>query len=103
MSIDDVIEKKYAALDAHVSQFYEWLAWHAGKLDEVPKDPKARVEWLKTQRMFRVPDAWREALRKRYGAQAGSIKYAEAFEVTEYGRQPSEEEIRKLFPFFPQK
>ena len=101
ISIDDVIDKKYAALDAHVSQFYEWLAWHAGKLNEVPKSPKARLEWLKGQRYLGVPDAWREALRKRYGAKGDSIQYAEAFEVTEYGRQPSEEEIRKLFPFFP--
>ncbi|MCZ6515544.1 MAG: PIG-L family deacetylase, partial [Acidobacteria bacterium] len=62
------------ALDAHVSQFYEWLAWHAGKLDEVPKDPKARLEWLKIQRTLRVPEAGRDALSKRYGAQAGSIK-----------------------------
>lgn len=27
--------------------------------------------------------------------------HAEAFEITEYGHQPSEEEIRKPFPFFP--
>ena len=49
VSIDDVIEKKYAALDAHVSQFYEWLAWHAGKLDEVPKqrDPLGFGELLR--------------------------------------------------------
>ena len=44
---------------------------------------------------------WRESLEKRYGAQATSIRHVEAFEITEYGRQPSEEEIRKLFPFFP--
>ena len=37
VSIDDVLEKKYSALDAHVSQFYEWLPWHAGKLGEVPR------------------------------------------------------------------
>jgi len=40
-------------------------------------------------------------LEKRYGAEATSIQHVEAFEITEYGRQPSEEEIRKLFPFFP--
>ena len=32
--------------------------------------------------------------------QGGAIRYAEAFEVCEYGTQPSKEELRKLFPFF---
>ena len=101
ISIDDVIEKKYQALDSHVSQFYEWLAWHAGKLDQVPKDPKKRLEWLKSQRSNKISDEWREAARKWYGAEADKIVNAEAFQITEYGAQPSDDEIRKLFPFFP--
>jgi hypothetical protein len=37
-----------------------------------------------------------------YGTEAaGKIKYAEAFEIGEYGRMPGKEEIRALFPFFP--
>jgi hypothetical protein len=40
-------------------------------------------------------------LQKRYGAQAGKIQFVEAFEISEYGEQPNEEEIRRLFPFFP--
>ncbi len=99
ISIDDVINKKYAALDSHVSQFYEWLAWHDGILDQVPKDPKERLEWLKKQRPEEVRPEWKESLRKWYGAKADSVKHAEAFEITEYGRQPSDDEIRKLFPF----
>lgn len=102
ISIDDVLEKKYSALDAHVSQFYEWLAWHAGVLDEVPADPDARLAWLKSQRSFSIRDEWREAARARYGADADSIRNAEAFEITEYGMQPSEDQIRALMPFFPQ-
>jgi len=27
------------------------------------------------------------------------IKYAETFEICEYGRRPSKKEVRKLFPF----
>ena len=56
VSIDDVVDKKIDALDAHVSQVYEWLAWHAGNLDQVPKDPAARKAWLKKTRM-RPPSA----------------------------------------------
>jgi LmbE family N-acetylglucosaminyl deacetylase len=101
VSIDDVVEKKFAALDAHVSQVYEWLAWHAGTLNQVPKDAAARKDWLKLQRPQTAPPEWRQALRKWYGSQAGQIKNAEAFQITEYGRQPSDEEIRRLLPFFP--
>ena len=40
------------------------------------------------------------ALVKFYGADRGrSIHYAQAFEVCEYGRRPSEEELKQLFPF----
>ncbi len=102
VAIDDVLEKKYSGLDAHVSQFYEWLPWHAGVLDEVPADPDARLAWLKSQRSFAIRDEWREAARTRYGADADAIRNAEAFEITEYGMQPSEDQIRALMPFFPQ-
>ncbi len=101
VSIDDVIAKKYAALDAHVSQVYEWLPWHAGVLDQVPKDPQARLRWLEKQRSQAVQPEWRDALRKWYGAQAASIQAAEAFEITEYGMQPTDDDIRRLLPFFP--
>ena len=30
VAIDDVIDKKIDMLDAHVSQFYEWLPWVDG-------------------------------------------------------------------------
>jgi LmbE family N-acetylglucosaminyl deacetylase len=103
VSIDDVFEKKIDMLDAHVSQFYEWLPWTAGKLDEVPKDIVERKKWLAKQpnAARKAAPEWRDALEKRYGAQASGVQHVEAFEITEYGRQPSEEEIRKLFPFFP--
>lgn len=103
VSIDDVFEKKIGMLDAHVSQMYEWLPWHDGKLAEVPQSPTARKEWLAQQRPCLVEPGWREALEKWYGAQAASVQRAEAFEIAEYGRQPEAAEIGKLFPFFPEK
>ena len=102
VSIDEVAEKKVLMADAHTSQMYEWLPYVAGNLDTVPKDPKARLEWLRKGRSGRrVSETVRQALRKWYGAQADSIRQAEAFELCEYGRRPSDSEIRKLFPFFP--
>ena len=101
VSIDEVAEKKLAGMDAHVSQFYEWLPWVEGVLDSVPKDAAARKEWLRKTR-FRPPTpAVRESLKKWYGGAAESIKLAEAFEICEYGRRPTEQDLRTLFPFFP--
>jgi LmbE family N-acetylglucosaminyl deacetylase len=104
VSIDDVVDRKVDALDAHVSQVYEWLAWHDGTLAQVPKDPVARKAWLKKARM-RPPSAQvREALVKWYGAEAaGKVQVAEAFEICEYGTRPDEAMLRKLFPFLPAK
>jgi LmbE family N-acetylglucosaminyl deacetylase len=102
VSVDEVIDRKMSMLDAHVSQMYEWLAWHAGKLDQVPADPAARKEWLKKQRATEPNAVVREALVKWYGPEtAKQIRYAEAFEICEYGAKPSADDIRRLFPFFP--
>jgi len=39
---------------------------------------------------------------KMYGKEVGAAtKQAEAFQICEYGRQPSKEDIRTLFPFLP--
>jgi LmbE family N-acetylglucosaminyl deacetylase len=101
VAIDSVIEKKIQALDAHVSQVYEWLPWVDGALESVPKEPAARLAWLRQQRSGnRISDEVRAALRKWYGAKADAVKDVEAFEVCEYGRRPSEADLRKLFPFF---
>ena len=102
VAIDDVIDKKVDALDAHVSQVYEWLPWHAGVLDQVPKDPAARKAWLKNQRGRPPSPAVREALAKWYGAEAAAkVQTAEAFEICEYGTRPDDALLRRLFPFLP--
>ena len=107
VAIDDVFDKKLASLDAHVSQMYEWtpfmLSRSSGKPVTPPHDPAARREWL-VQTWFSGPEnsIVREALRKWYGHASKSVKRTEAFEICEYGRQPGEAEIRRLFPFLPE-
>jgi LmbE family N-acetylglucosaminyl deacetylase len=99
VSIDDVWETKIDALDAQVSQMYEWLPWVAGNLDQVPKDPEGRKKWLMQSRGGRIPASVRAALEKRYGAeQAQKIQHAECFELCEYGRRVALDELQKLFP-----
>ena len=103
VDITDVLDQKIYAMAAHESQFFEWLPWTSGKLDEVPKTEEARLNWLKNWRKPRLKDNVKQSLIKWYGAdKANSIKYAESFEICEYGRKPSDEEIRKLFPMLNQ-
>ncbi len=100
VSIDDVFEKKVAMLDAHVSQFYEWLPWHSGVLDQVPKGEAERKAWLAKSRGRAPTPAVREALERFYGKEAAArVQHAEAFEICEYGRRPETVELKRLFPF----
>ena len=99
VNIDDVWETKINGLDAHVSQMYEWLPLVGGVLDQVPKDLAARKVWLGKWRQGQISPAARAALEKRYGAdQAQKIQHVESFELCEYGRKPSLEELQQLFP-----
>jgi LmbE family N-acetylglucosaminyl deacetylase len=99
VDITSVFDKKIYALDAHVSQFYEWLPWIGGYADQVPAGVNERREWLAKQYEHRWQFDARTTLEKYYGKQkAAAAKYVEAFEICEYGTQPDEAAIRKLFP-----
>ncbi len=80
-----------------------------GNEKRLPRDEeekKAAQERLRNafrNRFARIADSGRDKLIELYGEEAGKqVRYAEAFEICEYGRQPSSDEIRKLFPFFPE-
>ncbi|WP_299532711.1 PIG-L deacetylase family protein [Ulvibacterium sp.] len=96
--IDDVFNQKIYAMAAHESQFFDWLPWTSGNLDKVPKDEKGRLEFLANWRSRGPNTATLECLKKWYGAKALNAKHAEGFEICEYGKQPSETEIQRLFP-----
>lgn len=96
--IDEVFDQKVNAMAAHESQFFEWLPWTMGALDKVPDDKKARLEYLAKWRSKKPNESTLQCLVKCYGAKGPSAKHVEGFEICEYGKQPSEEEIRKLFP-----
>ncbi len=107
VDISDVIETKLAMLGDMESQMYEWLPWLDGKLDEVPSGAVERMAWLRKDwaPVFKMlTDAGRPALKAWYGLRrARQIRYAEAFEICEYGHQPTKTELAQLFPFFPTK
>jgi LmbE family N-acetylglucosaminyl deacetylase len=99
VDITSTYDKKIAGLDAHVSQMYEWLPWIGGYLVEVPESKEDRIKWLSKRTAGTINAQTRASLVKWYGKEhADKVKYAEAFEICEYGAQPSDEQIRKLFP-----
>ena len=99
IDISDVLHKKFYAMSSHASQYFEWLPWLDNKLDIVPKTETERVEWLKVFRKKQITDDIRTSLIKWYGKEkAMKMTDAEAFEICEYGRQVTQEEIKDLFP-----
>jgi LmbE family N-acetylglucosaminyl deacetylase len=99
VDITSVWDKKISGLDAHESQMYEWLPWIGHYLDEVPKDKNERIKWLSKHVAGSIHPDVKNALEKWYGKdKAAQVKYAEAFEICEYGTQPNDEEIKRLFP-----
>lgn len=99
VAIEQTYEKKIEALHAHDSQFYEWLPWVSNELEEVPDTEQQRIAWLKQKWTRPINTQTRHSLEKWYGKEkVAQIQYAEAFEICEYGHQPNDEEIRKLFP-----
>jgi LmbE family N-acetylglucosaminyl deacetylase len=100
VDITSVFDQKIYAMAAHESQFFEWLPWTNGTLDKVPSTEAERLKWLADWRKPGINEKTKESLIKWYGKEkADQAKYAEGFEICEYGRRPSEEEIRELFPF----
>jgi LmbE family N-acetylglucosaminyl deacetylase len=92
VDIGDVFEHKMDALDAHASQVYEWLPWIEGR--DVPDDHKR--DWLSKQWTRPLSECTGAALKRRYGH--AETKHAEAFQICEYGRRASPQELDEIFP-----
>ena len=120
LNMDDEIDTKLQILDFNVSQIYEWLPYSNCYENEVPETPEERFEWMKgmnitaettdeeimaAEKGYAVEFAktaarFRKELIQRYGKERGSkIRYAEAFEISEYGAKLTKELEQKLFPF----
>jgi LmbE family N-acetylglucosaminyl deacetylase len=104
IDIDDEIDIKLHIAHLNVSQVYEWLPYTYG--EEVPEGEAERFEWLKGMnitkdttdeevmaatrgyavRFAKTAARFRKELIERYGQERGSkVRYAEAYEVCEYG------------------
>ena len=104
ISVDDEIETKLQIAHLNVSQVYEWLPYN--REEEVPEGEEARFEWLKgmniteattdeevmaatrgySVRFAKTAARFRKQLIEQYDKERGEkIRYAEAYEVCEYG------------------
>jgi hypothetical protein len=105
VDIGGEFDKLIAMLHCHQSQFYEWLPYNAGYLDQVPIGEEARRRWLReriSRRIRPLADRYRDLLVRTYGPERGSqVEYMEAFELSEYGAPLDAEARARLFPFLP--
>lgn len=114
IDIDDEVETKLKIADTNDSQVYEWLPYT--EFETVPETPEERFEWLKGMNLSKkytdkeimaLPRGWavrfaktaarfRKELIKTYGKKRGKeIRFAEAYQVCEYG-SPMTDEIKKI-------
>jgi LmbE family N-acetylglucosaminyl deacetylase len=105
VDIGDTFDRMIDMLHCHASQFYEWLPYNAGSLDQVPEGDAARRSWLAARvgrRVRRLADRYRELIVQTYGPERGPrVEYVEAFEVSEYGAPLDAAARARLFPFLP--
>ena len=115
---DAELEIKMQIAALNVSQVYEWLPYTHG--ETVPEDEAGRDAFLRGMdttrwqsdeevmsysrgyavRYAKTAARFRKELIEKYGKERGSkIRYAEAFEVSEYGEPLTEELKAQLFPF----
>jgi LmbE family N-acetylglucosaminyl deacetylase len=105
VGIDEVMEPTLDALLLMVSQIHEGGADGNAKLyppnDAAQRKKRdAEVRSSLARRYEGQANQFRETLIKFYGPEKGkAIKYAQGFEICEYGRTPQMEELKKLFPF----
>lgn len=125
IAIDDVIDRKFEMLDCHESQMYEWLPYTRNQHLEVPEGAEARIDWLHGKRIprncgrltmediekytthphsegrYATPAVkYYDAVVARYGKEkADNIRFAEVFQLCEYGKQLTPELEKELFPF----
>lgn len=104
IGVDDEVDTKLQIAHLNTSQVYEWLAYEEGEV--VPEGEEARFEWLKgmditedttdeevmaaprgySVRFAKTAARFRKQLIEQYGEERGKkIRYAEAYEVCEYG------------------
>lgn len=103
--IDSVLDQKLKAICTLESQIES--TWATGSFDDIlpiPSDPTERAKRFKevcdarARGYAAIADKYRDKMIELCGEEKGkAAKYAEAFELCEYGRRPGTEELKRLF------
>jgi len=105
VDIEDEFDHVIKMLHCHQSQFYEWLPYNAGYLDQVPEGDEDRRQWLADRvgrRIRPLADRYRDQVIRTYGPDRGArVRYIDAFEISEYGAPLDARAWTRLFPFLP--
>ena len=98
VDVGEYVPQWCEGVNCHVSQIYEWLPWDSGYQAELPKAKESLEErnayivrhWGKRRKFdtVRFGDVWKTRYPDRPVPQ-----FMETFEVSAYGRTPSEEDL----------
>src|SRR5918995_4937505 len=101
VGIDDAAEKKWQCVSAMPSQFGDKDSWQGRTLPNVPDGDRERQAYLLElvkKRNVAVAEQYRDRLRALYGTEpANKVQYAEAFQLSQYGRQVPVDDLKRLF------
>jgi N-acetylglucosamine malate deacetylase 1 len=104
VDIGATADKKFKCVSAMPSQFGDRDSWQGRTGANVPAGDKEREAFLLEnvkRRNIGVANQYRARLVELYGKERGEkVQYAEAFQLGQYGRQASIDELRKMFPTF---
>ena len=102
VDIDSVAEKKFQCVSAMPSQFGDADSWQGRTLPNMPADDAGRkAHILATVKGWLASgaDEYRAQLIARYGQErASKVKYVEAFQLNQYGRQVKPADLDALIP-----
>ncbi|MEM8734429.1 MAG: PIG-L family deacetylase [Planctomycetota bacterium] len=101
LNVQDEYLDSVAMAACHRSQFFDWLAYHDGVLEEVPDDEAGRLDWLagwlgKFHHQRR--EFFSSELREQGMDPTDESIEIEVFEVSEYAAALSDELRGRLFP-----
>jgi LmbE family N-acetylglucosaminyl deacetylase len=101
VGFDEVAQKKWDCIGDMPSQFADADSWQARYRGNAPADPAARATMILDgvkQRDAGIANKYRSLLVSLYGSPKGAaIKYAEAFELNQYGTAATADELKQMF------